>query len=372
MNAGAGVPGPPPAQRLTRAATGLVLVAAGTLLTLPALVLWQGLSRAGVYQALVAALTLIGAFLYDLQLPRSTPGSPSMLQSALRGIACPLFAIPVVAAMTGNARLACWFAPMVSIFAVMEEYGLRRILALTVASTVASLLPHLVGLVAGRRLTAGATFGGAFAIGFALVGLGFIPRFIDAFREAEGGPARPGLSFRMTSRRALLTVLAFGAFLYATRNPGAGLIEAGGMLLGAFAAAAVGETLVESTARRIALSVAPRAAVIAHVWDFVSRRSLTIGAFFGWYLALSFWFAAMHDVVWSLDPRAYRGLSAEPGLGEFWYFSIVTLATVGYGDIVPASSWARFLTVLEVFTGVAWVTVVIAALLSMSEQPGER
>ena len=36
------------------------------------------------------------------------------------------------------------------------------------------------------------------------------------------------------------------------------------------------------------------------------------------------------------------------------YFSVVTIATVGYGDIVPVSAWARFMASAEILIGVAY------------------
>jgi hypothetical protein len=53
------------------------------------------------------------------------------------------------------------------------------------------------------------------------------------------------------------------------------------------------------------------------------------------------------------------------------YYSFVTLSTIGYGDIVPASPAARMLSVLEATTGLFYVTVLMARLVSLysREQP---
>jgi hypothetical protein len=59
---------------------------------------------------------------------------------------------------------------------------------------------------------------------------------------------------------------------------------------------------------------------------------------------------------------------------EAVYFSFVTLSTLGYGDIIPASNISRMLAVLEATTGMFYVTVLIARLVSMhvgSRQPDE-
>ena len=47
------------------------------------------------------------------------------------------------------------------------------------------------------------------------------------------------------------------------------------------------------------------------------------------------------------------------------YFSFATLCTVGYGDIVPVSSVARMLAVLEAIVGMFYMTMLVARLVSL-------
>ncbi|MBI2707342.1 MAG: hypothetical protein HYX35_03395 [Proteobacteria bacterium] len=47
------------------------------------------------------------------------------------------------------------------------------------------------------------------------------------------------------------------------------------------------------------------------------------------------------------------------------YFSFVTLTTSGYGDIVPLSPPAKFLSILEAITGQIYLTVMIARLIGI-------
>jgi hypothetical protein len=47
------------------------------------------------------------------------------------------------------------------------------------------------------------------------------------------------------------------------------------------------------------------------------------------------------------------------------YFSICTLTTVGYGDVVPLHAYARALAELEAVFGVLFTTVIIARLVSL-------
>ncbi len=47
------------------------------------------------------------------------------------------------------------------------------------------------------------------------------------------------------------------------------------------------------------------------------------------------------------------------------YFSFITLCTVGYGDIVPASGAARMLAMMEGITGTLYMAVLVARLVSL-------
>jgi hypothetical protein len=48
-----------------------------------------------------------------------------------------------------------------------------------------------------------------------------------------------------------------------------------------------------------------------------------------------------------------------------YYFSFMTLSTVGYGDITPLSNEARALAVAEAMTGTLFITVLIARLVAL-------
>lgn len=49
---------------------------------------------------------------------------------------------------------------------------------------------------------------------------------------------------------------------------------------------------------------------------------------------------------------------------DLLYFSLVTLSTIGYGDIVPLSGEARILAALEGVTGVLYIAITVALLVS--------
>jgi uncharacterized membrane protein len=47
------------------------------------------------------------------------------------------------------------------------------------------------------------------------------------------------------------------------------------------------------------------------------------------------------------------------------YFSFATLCTVGYGDIVPVSKFARLLAVMESIVGMFYTTMLVARLVAL-------
>ena len=61
-------------------------------------------------------------------------------------------------------------------------------------------------------------------------------------------------------------------------------------------------------------------------------------------------------------PRSINGFNG-------FYFSFITLSTVGFGDITPVSRMARWLAAMEAMTGLLYVAVLIARLVSMYSTP---
>lgn len=52
--------------------------------------------------------------------------------------------------------------------------------------------------------------------------------------------------------------------------------------------------------------------------------------------------------------------------GQFVYFSFMTQLTVGYGDIVPVSKWARTITIFQAIFGVFYVAVLVSRLVAVA------
>lgn len=69
----------------------------------------------------------------------------------------------------------------------------------------------------------------------------------------------------------------------------------------------------------------------------------------------------------NLYPGSFAGrLLAEGGhVPDLVYFSYVTLTTLGYGDIVPATPVARSLSLLEATVGVLYMATLVARLVGL-------
>jgi hypothetical protein len=85
------------------------------------------------------------------------------------------------------------------------------------------------------------------------------------------------------------------------------------------------------------------------------------------YLLIGIAFGGFYATLESLTPGTLRGatLGASPELDDAVYFSFVTMATLGYGDLVPATRAARALAVLEAVFGQLYLAVLVARLVSL-------
>ena len=88
------------------------------------------------------------------------------------------------------------------------------------------------------------------------------------------------------------------------------------------------------------------------------------------YLMLGLIWTMAYWLVAKVTPNAFA-FNTRTGTGESmdgfnaFYFSFITLSTVGYGDITPVSRIARWLAATEAMTGLLYVTVLIARLVSL-------
>jgi hypothetical protein len=87
------------------------------------------------------------------------------------------------------------------------------------------------------------------------------------------------------------------------------------------------------------------------------------------YLNAAAIFAAVFSLISTLNPAAFVNLpGASSDLGELatmLYFSLTTLTTTGYGDIVPVDPFARSFANLEAVTGAFYLAITVARLVTL-------
>ena len=94
----------------------------------------------------------------------------------------------------------------------------------------------------------------------------------------------------------------------------------------------------------------------------------TVSASLVVYLLLGvIWYQA-YQLVEQFLPGSFYGVAASDGVatgGELFYYSFVTLSTLGYGDMGPVSDYARSLAITEAVVGQLYLVVLVASLVGM-------
>lgn len=147
--------------------------------------------------------------------------------------------------------------------------------------------------------------------------------------------------------------------------PGATLGFAAGMLIGM----RVGGNLGFRAGFRVGRVLFVSITAMMDLRVYVRERILTLFGFVAGYFVAASWFAALYLDAWRHNANAFHGLPEHPVFGDFLYFSVMTMATVGYGDISPGIGYTRSLAVAEVMVGLVWTTLVLAGVLWLHERP---
>lgn len=93
------------------------------------------------------------------------------------------------------------------------------------------------------------------------------------------------------------------------------------------------------------------------------------------YILVGLLFGFAFLIVEYFFPGSMNGLESGPwqrNLDDLIYYSMITLTTVGYGDISPATPLTRFLAYMESGVGIFYTTILVASLIGMrlsAQQP---
>lgn len=170
-----------------------------------------------------------------------------------------------------------------------------------------------------------------------------------------------------------LLALASGARVVLGRPALAGAVSVTAI---ACAAVKVGHRLLDGPGWARADSILSLAAMILLVWILslqipdrgpISRHHIQGGV--ALYLLLGLAWAQSYILLDLVNPDAFHvpeHLTGEAQRGRaFLYFSFVTLTTLGYGDVLPVSDWARSLATSESLTGQLFPAILLARLVSL-------
>lgn len=105
-----------------------------------------------------------------------------------------------------------------------------------------------------------------------------------------------------------------------------------------------------------------------------ARRQLDADGIFATiaaYLLVAFLFAQLYTIMATVAPASFdtpvplSERSAPQVHADLLYYSLITLSTAGYGDILPATDIARTLAVIEATFGQFYLAIVVAVFVGM-------
>jgi hypothetical protein len=106
------------------------------------------------------------------------------------------------------------------------------------------------------------------------------------------------------------------------------------------------------------------------------RNSVTVGqahlaTAISIYLLLGMLWFAVYSAIDAISPNSisHSSTASTERSSELLYFSLITLTTVGYGDVLPMQGEVRILAALEGLTGVLYVAITVAVLVGAYRPP---
>jgi inward rectifier potassium channel len=106
------------------------------------------------------------------------------------------------------------------------------------------------------------------------------------------------------------------------------------------------------------------------MWDDFYHRALTVTwpVFFGLASSVFLIFNAIFAMIYQIDPHGIANQYPK-GLAGAFFFSVETLATVGYGDMHPQSIYAHIVATAEIILGMGNIAVVTGLIFARFSRP---
>jgi inward rectifier potassium channel len=108
-------------------------------------------------------------------------------------------------------------------------------------------------------------------------------------------------------------------------------------------------------------------------WTDLYHRSMTVywPIFFASAAAIFVFLNAVFAFIYWLGKEPVANVAGNAPLGLF-YFSIETLATVGYGDMHPQTDYGHLVATVEIFTGMCFLAVMTGLIFARFSRPRAR
>jgi inward rectifier potassium channel len=105
-------------------------------------------------------------------------------------------------------------------------------------------------------------------------------------------------------------------------------------------------------------------------WDDFYHRALTVSwpVFFGLATSVFLIFNAIFAMIYQVDPHGIANQFPK-GLAGAFFFSVETLATVGYGDMHPQSVYTHVVATAEIILGMGNIAVVTGLIFARFSRP---
>lgn len=182
-----------------------------------------------------------------------------------------------------------------------------------------------------------------------------------------------GAPFRIVLLGVLLEV-AIHTHRHRRRGSRAALIVSCVLVATTVVAAILGSRKVLTVASQASIILLVCASIAVLAFGLIESGSTvdanTVTDVLSVYLLIALLFAAVHQLFGALLNPYLSGVPSPLNASDTLYFSIITMTTVGYGDIVPASNVARAVASTEAIIGQLYLVSVVAVVVSHYRRPG--